>query len=132
TIGNIIKSRKKGGFIDVRTPFLVGSVSKGSAADKIGLKQGDSIIALNNEPVAFFDAFETAKQQNKGKQVTLTVVRNNNQVSMKGLLPADGVFGFRPDASAEKYFELETIKYGLGASIVKGFATTFQTFGSYL
>ncbi len=132
TIGNIIKSRKKGGFIDVRTPFLVGSVSKGSAADKIGLKQGDSIIALNNEPVAFFDAFEMAKQQNKGKQVTLTVVRNNNQVSMKGLLPADGVFGFRPDASAEKYFELETIKYGLGASIVKGFATTFQTFGSYL
>lgn len=131
TIGSIIKGRKKGGFIDVRTPFLVGNVSKGTAADKIGLKEGDSIIALNNEPVAFFDQFENAKQQNKGRQVTLTVVRNNNQVSMKGFLPADGVFGFRPAADAEKYFTLETIKYGLGASIAKGFATTFQTFGSY-
>ncbi|HTN46779.1 MAG TPA: RIP metalloprotease RseP [Flavipsychrobacter sp.] len=132
TVGKIIKSRKKGGFIDTRSPFLVGDVSKGTAADKIGLKEGDSIIALNNEPVTFFDQFEEAKQKNKGKMVTLTVVRKNNIVSMKGLLPADGVFGFRPNADAERYFQLETIKYGFGGSIAKGFTTTVETFGSYL
>ncbi len=132
TIGSIIKTRKKGGFIDVRTPFVVGDVSKGTAADKIGLKEGDSIIALNGAPVAFFDQFENAKQLNKGQQVTLTVVRAGNPVSIKGTLPADGIFGFRPNADAEKYFQLETIKYGLGTSISKGFTTAVETFGSYM
>lgn len=132
TVGSIIKSRKKGGFLDTRTPFLVGSVSKGSAADKIGLKEGDSIIALNNQPVAFFDQFEDTKQKNKGKEVVLTVVRNHQTLSMRGLLPTDGIFGFRPNADAEKYFQLKTIKYGFFGSIAKGITTTFQTFASYL
>src|SRR5690606_37656898 len=57
TIRKIIQSRKKGGFLDIRTPFLVGEVSKGSAAEKIGLQKGDSIAALNGQPAGFFDQF---------------------------------------------------------------------------
>jgi regulator of sigma E protease len=131
TIKQILKGRKKGGFIDVRTPFLVGDVGKGSGAEKIGLKKGDSIIALNNHPVSFFDQFEEVKQAYKGQEVALTVVRNNQPVQLKGKLPEDGVFGFKPDVDPEKYFQLETIKYGFFGSISKGFSTTFETFGSY-
>ena len=132
TIGQIIKKRERGSFIDIRTPFLVGNVAKGTSADKIGLKDGDSIITLNNKPVAFFDQFENVKQEYKGQQVTLTVLRNQKYISMRGALPADGIFGFQPNADPEKYFELETIKYGFFGSIGKGFSATFETFGSYM
>ncbi len=131
TTREILKARKKGTFIDVRTPFLVGKVDKGTEADKMGLKKGDSIIALNGMPTPFFDAFEDAKRMNKGKAVTLMVVRNGRTQQLQGKLPADGIFGFKPDADAEKYFDLKTIRYGFFGAIAKGFSTTFETFGSY-
>jgi regulator of sigma E protease len=131
TISQIIKARKKGAFIDIRTPFLVGDVTKGSAASTIGLKKGDSIISLNNQPVAFFDQFENVKQEHKGEKVSHTVVRSGAPVMLAGILPQDGVFGFRPDVQPERYFDLKTIKYGFFGSIAKGFSTTFETFGSY-
>jgi regulator of sigma E protease len=131
TIRQILQARKKGGFIDIRTPFLVGAIGKGSAAQKIGLKEGDSIVALNNQPVAFYDQFENVKQTYKGQEVTLTVLREQSPIALKGKLPEDGIFGFRPDIDPERYFELETIKYGIGGSIAKGFSTTWETFASY-
>jgi regulator of sigma E protease len=131
TIRQVLKARKKGGFIDIRSPFLVGDVGKGSAAEKVGLKKGDSVIALNNHPVAYFDQFEEVKQSYKGQDVDLLVARNGQPVQLRGKLPENGVFGFKPDADAEKYFELKTVKYGFFGSISKGFSTTFETFGSY-
>jgi len=131
TIRQIIQSRKKGSFIGIRTPYLVGKVNKGSSADKMGLIKGDSIIALNNQPVTFFDQFEEIKQIYKGQNVTLTVLRKNQIAQLHGLLPSDGIFGFAPDIDPARYFLLNTIKYGFLASIGKGFSTTFETFGSY-
>ncbi len=131
TIRQIIQARKRRSFIDVRTPFLVGAVSKGSAAEKIGLRKGDSIVTLNNEPVAFFDQFEEVKQSYKGQNITLTVIRDHKQVDLPGELPETGIFGFNPDIDPERYFELRTIKYGLFASVGKGFTTTWSTFSAY-
>lgn len=131
TINGIIKARKKGAFIDVRTPFLVGDVSNGTAASAMGLKKGDSIVSFNNQPVSFFDQFNDLKQAHKGEAVSLTVIRHGAPVMLKGTLPKDGIFGFRPDADPERYFDLKTIKYGFFGSIAKGFSTTFETFGSY-
>jgi len=131
TVRQIIQARRKGSFIDIRTPFLVGAVGNGSAAEKIGLKKGDSIVMLNNQPVAFFDQFEEVKRSYKGQDVTLTVMRNNQPVELKGALPEDGIFGFKPDIDPERYFQLNTVKYGFFESIGKGFSTTFSTFGAY-
>ena len=131
TIRQIIQARKKGTFIGVRSPFLVGDVTNGSAADKIGLKKGDSVMAFNGAPVAFFDQFEDAKQTAKGQSVTLLVARDGQPVTLQGQLPENAVFGFKPVVDPERYFELETIKYGFFASIGKGFSTTFETFGAY-
>jgi regulator of sigma E protease len=134
TIREIIKQReRRSSFIDIRTPFLVGSVSKGTAADKIGLKEGDSIIALNGQPVRYFDEFETVKKLHKGETVRLDVVRDDNKlIALNGALPTDGIFGFKPDINAERYFDLKTTKYGFFGAISKGFQMTFTTFGFYL
>ncbi len=132
TIRQIIQHRKqRTSFIDIRTPFLVGAVEKGSAAEKLGLKEGDSIIALNNQPAAFFDQFEEVKKAHKGQNVSLTVLRDNQPTTLQGTLPETGLFGFRPNIDAERYFQLETIKYGIGGAIAKGFSHTWTTFVFY-
>ena len=131
TIKQILATRKRGTFFEIRTPFLVGTVGNGTAAEKIGLKSGDSIVALNDQPVRYFDEFENAKQANKGQTVALTVVRDDQPVVLQGKLPEDGVFGFRPDIDPERYFDLHTIKYGIGGSISKGFSATWEQFVSY-
>lgn len=131
TIRQIIKSRKKGGFLEVRTPFLVGDISKSSAAEKAGLQHGDSIVNFNGMPVRFFDEFNAVKKQYHGQPITVDVMREGQLVSLHGTLPEDGVFGFRANADIERYFQLETIRYDFWGSIAKGFTTTFATFGSY-
>src|SRR6202041_186668 len=54
TIHSIIVGEKNS-FISPRIPVIVDNVSKGTEADKMGLKSGDSIIALNGMSVRFFD-----------------------------------------------------------------------------
>lgn len=133
TIRELVRQRKKAtGFIGIRTPFLVGEVSKGSAADRMGLQRGDSILALNDAPVAFFDQFEIAKKQVIGQNVQMTVWRNGQTHTLNGQLPQTGMFGFRPAMDLTRYFETKTIKYGLFEAVGKGFAHTFNTFGLYL
>lgn len=131
TIREIIKDRKKMGFIEIRTPFLVGDVSEGSPASEIGLKKGDSILALNGHPIAFFDQFDEIKKQYKGQDISLEIDRGGERISLEATLPADGILGFRPDADASRYFELKTIRYGFVAAIGKGFTETYQTFKLY-
>jgi regulator of sigma E protease len=132
TIAKIIEARKRGTFITLRTPFKVGQVEKGSAAETIGFKRGDSVVAINNMAVPFYDQFEEAKQKLKGQNVEVNVARDGALLSLKGKLPSDGIFGFKPNVDAEKYFALNTIKYGFFGSIQRGFETTFATFGKYL
>lgn len=132
TIKKLTETRKvKGGFIGIRTPFIVGNVSKASAAEKMGLKSKDSIIALNDQAVHFFDEFEQLKQEHKGQRVHLTVIRDNHPLILHGNLPEDGIFGFNADMDPKRYFEVKTIKYGFFASISKGFSTAFEKFASY-
>lgn len=131
TISNIIKSRKKGGFIDVRSPFIVGKVAKGTAADKIGLKEGDSIVSMNGEPVMYFDQFNEVKKKYTGDEIVLNVIRDQRPLTMRGVLPETGILGFMPNADPEKYFELKTIKYGVVGSVAKGFSMMVETFVSY-
>lgn len=131
TIGAIIKG-KRTDFIDLRSPFLVGDVAKKSTADKMGLKEGDSITAINGQPIAFYDEFTDAKKPLAGKPVTLTVVREGSQIAqLTGTLDSTGKFGFQAEYGGERYFTYKNIDYNFGQAIVKGFNYTWERFGFY-
>lgn len=129
TIRKITKAQRNT-IIMPRTPFVVNEVSAKSAADKMGLKNGDSIIAFNGTPIAFFDEFETMKKANAGKPLELTVVRDNNIVTLSGSVPENGMLGFARNYAVD-YFETKVVKYGFFDAIGKGFSYTFQQVGNY-
>jgi len=130
TIHSIIK-RQRNTFITERVPLVIDNVSEKTEAEKMGLKAGDSVIAVNGTPIRFFDEFDEIKRSNAGKPIDITVVRNDAITTLSGNVPESKILGFQPVLQASRFFETETIKYGFFAAIGKGFTYTFDQVGNY-
>jgi regulator of sigma E protease len=101
-------------FITLRTPFRVGEIMKGENAEKAGLKKGDSIVAVNGERTAYYHQFKTALFKNKGKDVTLTIKRDNVEQTLPAKINEKGELGF----GLERV--LATEYFGFGESFTRG------------
>ncbi len=66
-----------------RIPFYVEELAPGKPAEKAGIKPGDRIAGLNDQPTLFYDEFTPLARQNKGKPVSLLVLRGQEFVIMK-------------------------------------------------
>lgn len=65
----------------------IGSVEEGSAAEKMGLKAGDRITAINGEAVADFDALaERIRAMEPGSEVKVTAQRDGQEQEFSGAL----------------------------------------------
>jgi len=100
-----------------RTKFTIGSIAPNSGAQKAGLKVGDSIVAVNNAPVAFFDEMQAQLRNNKNKEVQLSIVRNNTRQQVNAHIDSSGVLGFKPKPDLPKE---KTINYGFFGSLPIG------------
>lgn len=130
TIGSIIK-KKRNTFITPRIPLTVEEVSEKSQAEKMGMKAGDSIVAVNGTPIRFYDEYEDIMAANVGKPLTLTVIRDGNDVTLSGKVPETKILGFIRSADISRFYETERIKYGFFEAIGKGFTYTFDQIGNY-
>lgn len=83
---NFVQARSKATKID--------SIIKNKEADKAGLKVGDSILAVNNNKVAFFDEFSSQIKQHKNDSVTLKVLRGTEEKEIKVKVNNEGKLGF--------------------------------------
>jgi regulator of sigma E protease len=107
-----------------RSKFSIDSVY--GNAKKAGLLKGDSITAVNNHPVVFFDQLHDQLDSNKNKQVTLTVVRHNNVMQLPVMVDKDGRIGFaRP--IKELLPKEDTINYGFFSSLPVGASKAWGT-----
>jgi regulator of sigma E protease len=130
TVRHISKTQKAR-FIMPRVPIVVEDVAKKTEAERMGLKAGDSVIAMNGQPVQFYDEFEKIKKASAGKPIALTVMRKGQPVELNGVVPENKMLGFHNILDPSRYFELKTITYGPVAAIGKGFSYTFEQVGEY-
>jgi len=66
---------------------IINSVRSGSAAEKAGLRQGDVITAINDNPVSDTNAFRNRVASNApGSEVTLTIMRDNREQKIRATL----------------------------------------------
>jgi len=129
TINKIIKSQKNS-FIEPRMPLVIAAVSKHTAADSMGLKANDSVIAINNQPVRFFDEFQKIRNANVGMPISVTVIRNHSLVQLHGNVPQNKLLGIERKGP-EDFFKYDRIKYYPLEAVAKGFTYTFDQFGNY-
>lgn len=83
-------------FVEPRVKFSVDFTKPNSFAAKAHLTKGDSIVAVNSQPVHFFDELQTQLQANKGKAVTLNVKRGGQILNINSHVDVDGTLGFKP------------------------------------
>lgn len=130
TIRGILKSQRAG-FMAPRIPTVVADVAPGMNAQKMGLRKGDSIIGVNNQPVRFFDEFQTQLRENKGKPLQLKIVRDGQYGFLSGTVDSTGKLGFAP-AGPDRFLNYEHINYGPLEAMGKGVVFTFERFGFYI
>jgi regulator of sigma E protease len=109
-------------FISYRSPFKVGSVTKGTEAARMGLQEGDKITSFNGKDINYYYEFNAEKISNINEPIELIVEREGKSVVLNGTVPADGTLGFYQDPLMERTFE----EYSFGQSIVKGTDQAFM------
>jgi len=104
-------------FVKPRVKFAIDGISPNSGAQKAGLAKGDSILAINGQKTAFFDEVQTALQNNKNKQVELTIWHNNVTRQQPAQITKEGTLGFLPKPTLPEDI---TIHFGFFGSLPVG------------
>jgi len=112
-------------FVKPRVKFSLDVISPNTGAQRAGLAKGDSILAINGQKTAFFDEVQTALQNNKNKQVELTIWHNNVTRQQPAQITKDGTLGFIPNPTLPAE---TTIHFGFFGSLPVGASKAWGTF----
>jgi regulator of sigma E protease len=100
----------------------VTAVEENTPAAEIGLRPGDTIIAVNGTPTPDFEAASERIRGSKGGPVTVTILRRGEIVMLGPVRTVKSgdryVLGFRP--------RLEEINYGLGGALSLSLDRTWE------
>ncbi|MDD2632488.1 RIP metalloprotease RseP [Candidatus Falkowbacteria bacterium] len=120
-------SEKRGATLLLRYPFVVANIPENSHNAAAGLQRKDRIVAIDGQPVKYYDQFPELAKQYAGDTVNAEVVRDGSHLQLPlaidengkigvewGLLPADqleemGIYSF----AQEDFSLLESIPAGL-------------------
>jgi len=111
----------------------VDTVIPAKPAIKAGLKKGDIIVSINNQPIEFYDDIQRQLYNAKGKAAAIVVQRNTKMDTLACNVLADGTIGFA--VKTVEFLDEKSIRdvhYGFGASIGKGVDRGFHTLSDYI
>ncbi|HEX8460180.1 MAG TPA: RIP metalloprotease RseP [Segetibacter sp.] len=126
-----LNKNKLEGFLDVRVPTYVDSVTKSANFVEGKLIKGDQIVGINGIATPYYNELNKYKSDKKNQVVTLSVIRNNQQENVKVKLDDKGFIGFAPKNPAE-LLGTTTKTYTFAQSIPAGFHRCFETLDRYV
>ncbi|TDE46725.1 RIP metalloprotease RseP [Flavobacterium rhamnosiphilum] len=119
-----LSKQGKSTLLDIRRPFVIGSVTDGSK--NTALQPKDIVVALNGQPTKYFDQVKTVLENNKNKTITATVLRDQKEVQVPIIISKEGKLGVQPGGlgmeSLEKlgYYKVSKQEFGFLESIPVG------------
>lgn len=102
----------------------VSSISKKSLAEQVGLQKGDRFVALNGQPVTFFDEVEDFIKNYTGDSLQMTIQRGGQTLVLAGVLGTSRLIGFYAPNSISKD-ELQAVTYSFSESLGLGAQRAF-------
>ena len=121
-VDKVADREKRAFFIDVRRPFVIGEVAEGTPAYDARLQIGDKFLAINGQPIQFYDEFKSAVEANAGKEITTKIERDGKEVEVKMTVSSEGTLGFY----SRDLVERSSVSYSFGESISLGTAQAFN------
>lgn len=111
-------------FVGPRIPAIVGSVSKKTIADRVGIEVGDRFVEVDGVPVTYQDEVITLVQGGTRDSISFSIVRNGAKLSYHERFADERVIGFFPKGFDRD--QLASVNFGFGESILIG---TKEAFG---
>lgn len=103
------------------------NVVSGSGADKAGLKVGDKILTASGILINHFDHFRQILDSNKGKTISLSILRNKDSINLKVEVSSEGKIGFQPGFQlADSKYKMK--EYSIGQSLKYGYSECVKLF----
>ena len=118
-------------FATPRFPFVIDNFAIGSAAEKAGMKVGDSITALNGVATPSFSDFVKEIANKQGQEIELTFYRSGKEQTARIALGADGKIGAVCKNPALIY-KTEKTEYNIFESVPAGIVQGCETLTSYV
>jgi len=111
--------------IDVRTPLMVNEIPEESLNLNSGLQAKDVFVSINGQQAKYRDELNPILEQNKGKTVDATILRDGRNVDLQLVVNEDAAFGIilggtYNDFEKLGYFEIVTKEYGFFESFGVG------------
>lgn len=106
----------------------IKEVAGDSPAQKMKLKKGDKIIAINGQEVEYYDEFVRSLYKNKNKKIDVLIKRNGKELAVNGKVGKDGKLGviigqkYTTDTSAVYH-----VDYSFGESFGHGLSKGWNT-----
>lgn len=114
-----------------RMPGVIEKVQKDSPAMAAGLMSNDKIVGIDSIQASYVDQIQAYVQNNKGKAITLTVLRDGKTLNIPIKVGADGLLGIAFDIDIAKYFHISVERYTFWQAIPAGFARGGDMIVSY-
>ncbi len=113
-------------------PFHIAEVAPDSPGALAGFEKGDIVIGVNDQATPFFHQASRLLSQNKGKEVSVKIIRNERDTLTKKLrLTEKGTIGVTL-LTPDKFFDYETEEYGFFESIPAGVRKGINAIGEQL
>lgn len=118
--------------VTLQSYAVIQAVDSAEVAALAGLKKGDEIRSVGNEAVYYGD-IQSAFGKNAGKTIEIDVIRDGEPKTFSATVRSDSTIGMV--YSAEGFIEkdkIQTVHYGFGTSIGRGFDRGMTTLGDYV
>ncbi len=107
-------------FMAYRLPVVVSQTQPGMGGEKIGLQDGDRMMAINGVPTPSYTEFTAELEKNKGKNVTLNYQRGGKTITVADVpIDGNGKLGILL-TDPTKIFKTTVVHYNILQSIPRG------------
>lgn len=122
---------KKGDELIVpRMPVVIAQTQSNMGAEKAGLRQGDRILAVNNDTTPSYTELTPALLKHKGTTATITYLRDGRQMTTQAEVDGDGKLGIQL-TDPTKVFKTTIKHYNIFQSIPRGIEMGWNKLTTY-
>ncbi|WP_066758025.1 RIP metalloprotease RseP [Crocinitomix algicola] len=103
-----------------RFTAILDTVIEGYAAREAGFEDGDSVVAINGQPIRFWDEFVAAVKPQADKEIVIDFYRAGKLKSLAVTADSSGTIGVQANRPIAKMFEITHKSYSFAESIPGG------------
>jgi regulator of sigma E protease len=136
-IEKLVEAKSKGHkmLTSIRFPFIIEKTA--TKTNEAALQKGDQIIAVNGQKAEYLDEIKPLLEENKGKELPVTVLRNGQPVDVNVKVDDTGKIGVQLNSDYKEwekrgYLKVITKDYSFFEAIPAGLKQTKETFLSYI